>query len=82
MIERRFVYLLWHSRELGEGETDDKLIGIYDSGEAAEAARVRKLDFEGFRDWPESFLIDRYEVNRDAWSEGFVTVCPNENHGS
>ena len=74
MSERQFVYLLWHSRELGEGETDDKLIGVYESAEAAEAARVRKLGFEGFRDWPEGFLIDRYEVNRDAWSEGFVTV--------
>ena len=74
MTEQRFVYLLWHNRELGEGGTDDKLIGVYESVEAAEAARLRKLDFEGFRDWPQGFLIDRHEVNRDSWSEGFVTV--------
>jgi hypothetical protein len=71
---QRFVYLLWHSRACGDGETDDKLIGVYDSAEAADGARLRKLAFEGFRDWPDGFLVDRYEVNQDAWSEGFISV--------
>jgi hypothetical protein len=25
----KHVFLLWHSHDLGDGETDDKLIGVY-----------------------------------------------------
>ena len=32
------------------------------------------LQFEGFRDYPDCFLVDEYKVDEDAWSEGFVTV--------
>jgi hypothetical protein len=67
------VFLLWHSREMGDGETDNKLVGVYSTHAAAEAAIARKLQFEGFRDFPEGFLIDPYELDRDAWSEGFVS---------
>lgn len=65
------VYLLWHSRPMSDDETDDKLVGVYSSAEAAEAAKVRKLGYPGFRDFPDAFLIDPYEIDRDAWSEGF-----------
>lgn len=68
------VFLLWHSHDVGNGETDDKLIGVYSSEAEADAARTRKLQFEGFRDAPEGFLIERYELNRDYWSEGFFTT--------
>jgi hypothetical protein len=68
------VFLLWHSRDLGDGETDDKLIGVYSSAAEAEAAKARALQLEGFRDAPEGFLIARKELNRDYWSEGYVTV--------
>jgi hypothetical protein len=67
------VFLLWHSHDLGNGETNDKLIGVYSSVEEAEAAKTRKLLFVGFREAPEGFLISPYEVNRDAWSEGYIT---------
>jgi hypothetical protein len=67
------VFLLWHSHELGDGETNDKLIGVYSSVAEAEAAKARKLQFEGFREAPEGFLISPMEVNRDAWSEGYIT---------
>jgi hypothetical protein len=68
------VFLLWHSHDLGDGETNDKLIGVYSSVEEAEAAKARKLQFEGFKEAPEGFQISPYEVNRDAWSEGYITV--------
>jgi hypothetical protein len=71
------VYLRWHSHDLGGGETDDKLIGVYSSEAEAKAAQTRKLQFEGFREAPEGFQIGRIELNRDQWSEGFVT----ETHG-
>jgi hypothetical protein len=68
------VFLLWHSHDIGDGEMDDKLIGVYSSEAEAEAAMRRKLQFEGFRDAPEGFPIARYELDRDAWSEGYITV--------
>jgi hypothetical protein len=68
------VFLLWHSHNLGDGETDDKLIGVYSSVDEAEAAKARKLKFEGFRESPEDFLIERYELDGNAWSEGYITV--------
>ena len=65
------VFLLWHSHDMGGGEIDDKLIGVYTSEAAALAAKHRKLQFEGFRDTPDGFVIDRCELDRDLWSEGF-----------
>jgi len=65
------VFLLWHSRETGDGDSNDKLVGVYSSREGAEAAIERKLGFPGFRDHPAGFTIDPYTVDRDAWSEGF-----------
>jgi hypothetical protein len=70
----RYVFLLWHSHDLGGGETNDKLVGVYSTADEAEAAKVRKLTFEGFRDAPEGFLIRRCELDRDLWSEGYVTA--------
>jgi hypothetical protein len=65
------VFLLWHSREARNGETDSKLIGVYSAAAEAQAAIARKLALPGFRDDPGGFLIDRYEIDRDAWSAGF-----------
>ena len=70
----RHVFLLWHSHDLGEGETNDKLVGVYSTADEAEAAKARKLTFEGFRDAPEGFLISCCEFDRDLWSEGYIAV--------
>jgi hypothetical protein len=67
------VFLLWHSRAIGDGATDDKLIGVYSSEAEAGAAKARKLQYEGFRDEPDGFLIEKYELNRDYWSESYIT---------
>jgi len=65
------VFLLWHSRETDGGETDNKLVGVYSTRNAAEAAIERKLALSGFRDHSDGFAVDPYTVDRDAWSEGF-----------
>jgi len=65
------VYLLWHTRKDDEYGDDAKLVGVYSSDESATAAIERKKGFPGFRDHPAGFEISRYEVDRDAWSEGF-----------
>jgi hypothetical protein len=73
--QMRTVFLLWHSRPreggIDEHDTDDKLIGVYSSAAEADAAKQRKLKFPGFRDYPDYFQVSKYEVDKDAWSEGF-----------
>ena len=68
------VFILWHVHVMPDGEEDEKLIGVYASTEDAEAARLRVMPQPGFRDAPEGFLIDRYSVGEDHWTEGCITV--------
>ena len=68
------VYLLWHVHALREGEADEKLIGVYRTESDAKGAIDRLRNQPGFRDVPEGFQIVRYELNRDHWTEGYVTV--------
>ena len=68
------VFLLWHSHEKGDGETDDKLIGVYATKVDAQAAINRVADQPGFKDAPEGFLIDEYRVGKDHWQEGFFSA--------
>ena len=58
---------------IDEHDTNDKLVGVYSSAAEAEAAKQRKLQFEGFRDYPDCFFVSQYEVDKDAWSEGFTS---------
>jgi len=70
------VFVLWHVHDLGDGEEDSKLIGIYRSREDAEAAKSRIGLQPGFVDTPEGFIIDLYRLNQDHWTEGYTTVYP------
>lgn len=81
------VYILHHvnmSEDLDGGE-DVKLIGVYSSQFLAEKAVERLKDQQGFRDNfkivdPEKdneesgFFIDKYILDEDQWTEGFITV--------
>jgi hypothetical protein len=68
------VFLLWHIHAKPDGEEDAKLIGVYSSQKKAEEARERVVSQPGFRDFPDGFQIDAYELDQDHWAEGFVTV--------
>jgi len=68
------VYVLQHLHELEDGSSDVKLIGIYGTEQDAIAARKRLSAAPGFRDSPECFAIDPYEVGQDHWVEGYVSV--------
>jgi hypothetical protein len=60
---------------IDEQEGDDvKLLGIYSSRATAEQRIARARDLPGFRDEPDCFLIAGYELDRDEWLEGYVTV--------
>ena len=63
-----------HSRPLQDGDTDDKLVGVYATHQDAEAAIQRLKNKPGFKDTVDAFLIEEYAIGRDGWTEGFVTV--------
>ncbi len=69
---------LAYSRD-GSGEEDSKLIGVYSTQQLAEAARERSRQLPGFRDLPDAFAIDSYDVDADHWTEGYAKVHPEQN---
>ncbi|MCE9544352.1 MAG: hypothetical protein K8T25_02355 [Planctomycetia bacterium] len=66
------VFPLWHGHDLKYMD-DYKLIGIYSTEEAAKAAQRRASEQPGFRDHLDGFFMEAYEVDKDHWTEGFVT---------
>ncbi len=73
----RFVYELWHYKIAGGEEPDEdkcpKDIGIYSTEARAKAAIERVKDKPGFRDWPGGFRIFRAILDKDYWTEGFIS---------
>lgn len=68
------VYVVQHVNEFDDGREDVKFIGVYSTAQEAQAA-VERLSMEpGFREWPTGFSVDRYELNRDHWTDGFVYI--------
>lgn len=68
------VFILQHECPEDEGRTEDvKFIGAYSSAASANAAIERLRTQPGFRDHPDCFAIDAYEIDKDHWVEGFVT---------
>jgi hypothetical protein len=79
------VFVLQHLHIHPGGEEDTKLIGTYSSSETAHAAIARLRVQPGFCDYPRlidplvedresGFYLDEYELDKDNWSEGFITV--------
>ena len=68
------VYVLHHVVREFEDDEDAKLIGVYSTEDEARAAIARLVNQPGFSEHQEGFRIDPYPVNRDHWTEGFVTV--------
>jgi hypothetical protein len=68
------VFILWHVRELSEGSDDETLIGVYRTEEDAKAVSERVRAQPGFIDFPDGFEICPYQLNRNGWTEGFVTL--------
>ena len=68
-----FTFLVHHVHVLGNGVEDVKLIGVYSSEDKANKVISRLVQQPGFVGSPDGFSIDKYEVDEDHWSEGFVT---------
>jgi len=69
--EKKEVYVLQHENPKNE---DVKFIGVYSSRPAAQAAIRRLSKQPGFSKAIKGFHIDAYEVDKDHWTEGYVTV--------
>jgi hypothetical protein len=67
------VYVVMHVRELPDDDEDTKMIGVYLSELEAQRAVERLRLVEGFRYYPDGFSVDRYELNKDHWTEGFIS---------
>ena len=67
------VFLLWHVHQI-EGTDEEKFIGVYQTEEDARAAIARLKDKLGFRQTPEKFFYERYQLNQDHWTEGYSEV--------
>lgn len=74
------VYILWHVHEFEDSglPDDEKLIGVYRTSEDAEAAKQRVAGKAGFKEWPSGFQIHRYILGQDGWTEGYVTLQPED----
>jgi hypothetical protein len=68
------VVILWHVHRLPDGEDDEKLIGVYRTDADARAAIERLRDKPGFRETPNGFEYHTYVLDRDGWTEGYVTA--------
>lgn len=64
------VFLLQHGYEAGEIE-GTKIIGIFSSRETAEQMRIKYKSLPGFKNYPDSFFIDEYTIDKSYWEEGF-----------
>ncbi len=78
------VFVLQHLHVFPSGAEDNKLIGTYGFRESALAAIDRLKVQPGFCDYPRlidpliddeesGFYLDEYELDKDNWSEGFIT---------
>ena len=68
------VFLLYHIGGDPDDDSDVRLLGVYSSRDLAEAAADRLGKVPGLSGKPEEFQIDQIQLDRDHWTEGFVTV--------
>src|SRR5262245_1684545 len=66
------VFVVQHQHEL-DGCDEVKFIGVYSTARRAAAAVALAKGLPGFRDHPDGFSVDAYEVDRSHWVEGFKT---------
>jgi hypothetical protein len=68
------VYIVWHTNTINDDQEDVKTIGVYSSREEAEKAVARLSKARGFSEHVDGFEISEYILNKDHWTDGFVTV--------
>lgn len=71
--EPQQVFLVWHTHELNDGQSDEKLLGVYSTEERAKSRIGLAVNLPGFSEAPDGFEVAHYVVDRDQWPEGFVS---------
>lgn len=74
------VYVLHHVHTFASGSEDVKLIGVYSSNENARTAIKRLSQMLGFSEAPDGFHIDEYQLDKDHWAEGYMTIEDEKKH--
>jgi hypothetical protein len=71
------VFEVWHTYTEG-GEDDEeinaKCLRVFSTRARAEERIALARTEDGFRDWPDGFLIDECRVDEPQWVGGFVRV--------
>lgn len=73
---KQTVYLLEHFRDKDTDKEDYENVkncGIFATEQDAKAAIEFLKTQEGFKDYPDDFIISHYELGRIEWSEGFMS---------
>jgi hypothetical protein len=65
------LFVVQHLHVLDGGEENVKLIGVYSTRDAAQAAVDRLKLKPWFRDTLDGFSIDPYTIDEDNWTEGY-----------
>jgi hypothetical protein len=69
------VFLLWYVHAPDTDAENEFLIGAYRTEQDAKDAVERLKNKSGFANAPGGFQIDRYELNKDHWTDGFVLAA-------
>jgi hypothetical protein len=67
------VFVVQHVHTFKNKEEDVKFIGVFSSNENAKRAVARLKKLPGFSRSPKGFYIDRYELDKVHWEEGFIS---------
>lgn len=72
------VYTVYHVNPKND---EKKFIGAYSSLAEAEAVVAKYKNFKGFKEAPDHFYIDKYELNKMYWAEGYYSVKVKSKQG-
>jgi len=68
-----FIYEINHTYT-DEISTSTKLLGFCDGIEGIEKIKKEALKLSGFKNYPEDFVIDKYQMDKIHWQHGFTSV--------
>lgn len=74
-----YVFILQHSYEKWDLDYEWNLeyaknIGIYSSKRKAEQAQRKFRLIKGFRSYLNGFYIGKHQINKNNWTDGFITI--------
>lgn len=74
----KYVYIIHH---FNPKNNDGKYIGAYSSYQEAQGIVEKYKGMKGFKDAPDHFYIDKYELNKMYWSEGYYSIKVKSKQG-